>query len=77
MRYFDTLAPNSDLPNLARPIFNPSNMPIINFSISDKLAYKVAMMMEEDGFVTKAEFFRRAAIDYIERHSQNNVPKNQ
>lgn len=52
-------------------------MPIINFSISDKLAHKVAMMMEEDGFVTKAEFFRRAAIDYIEHHSQNNLPNNQ
>lgn len=55
----------------------PTIMPIINFSISDKLAHRVAMMMEEEGFVTKAEFFRRVAIDYIERHSQNNVPKNQ
>ena len=52
-------------------------MPIINFSISDRLAQKVAKMMEDEGFVTKAEFFRRVAIDYIERHSQNNVPKNQ
>jgi Arc/MetJ-type ribon-helix-helix transcriptional regulator len=40
-------------------------MPIVNFTINNSLERKVAKEIEKNGFQSKAEFFRFAAINFM------------
>jgi len=44
-------------------------MPVVNFSVTKPLERDVRRIIEKDGFSSKAEFFRFAAKDYINRRN--------
>ncbi|TSC55400.1 MAG: Uncharacterized protein G01um101418_895 [Parcubacteria group bacterium Gr01-1014_18] len=44
-------------------------MPIINFAIPTVLEKKITQTIEQKGFSSKAEFFRFAAISFLDQQS--------
>lgn len=42
-------------------------MPVVNFSVTKPLEKDISRIVAKDGFSSKAEFFRFAAKDYINR----------
>ncbi len=52
-------------------------MTIINFSVTDPLAKKINKIIKEWGFVSKAEFFRFIALNFIDRHEKKLLSKDQ
>ena len=52
-------------------------MSIVNFSIPKTLEQRIVMTMKHRGFTSKAEFFRFAAMDYIDflNRSKSTVSK--
>lgn len=50
-------------------------MPIVNFAIPKTLEKRVKQTIKTKGFTSKAEFFRVAAIDFIENNNNNDEEK--
>lgn len=49
-------------------------MSIVNFAVPTPLEKKISQAMKEQGFVSKAEFFRFAAIHFIHHIRDNKKP---
>ncbi len=52
-------------------------MAIINFSIPKTLEQRVNQTIKEEGFASKAEFFRFAAISFIGLHPKNKTDEDE
>jgi len=52
-------------------------MPIINFTIPKILEKRVDTVIKVKGFTTKAEFFRFAAMSFIETNEKESISKDE
>lgn len=48
-------------------------MSVVNFAISKPLELKVKKIIKQEGFASKAEFFRFAAMQYIKDFFENDI----